>query len=189
MASLFCAGKTLQEIGDLYGVTRERVRQIIAKQGVTAEQGGCAARSFIRATTKHRALQKAKSLRIQSMEAYFGCAYDELLRLNGGETPYSNASKQSRPAWRYMQQRRTAKRRGIEWHLTFIDWWRIWDESGKWEQRGRGQGYCMARYGDSGPYSIENVYICTIGENFSDSYLVHSGAERAQKRALNRKLA
>jgi len=35
MASLYLAGRTLQEIGDAHGVTRERVRQILASQGVS----------------------------------------------------------------------------------------------------------------------------------------------------------
>lgn len=35
MAAMYVAGKTLQEIGDANGVTRERVRQVLSKQGVS----------------------------------------------------------------------------------------------------------------------------------------------------------
>jgi hypothetical protein len=35
MAAMYVAGKTLQEIGDAYGVTRERVRQVLSKQEVS----------------------------------------------------------------------------------------------------------------------------------------------------------
>jgi len=35
MAAMYVAGKTLQEIGDAYGVTRERVRQVLLKQDVS----------------------------------------------------------------------------------------------------------------------------------------------------------
>lgn len=35
MAAMYVVGKTLQEIGDMYGVTRERVRQVLSKQDVS----------------------------------------------------------------------------------------------------------------------------------------------------------
>jgi hypothetical protein len=35
MAAMYVAGKTLQEIGDAYGVTRERVRQVLSQQDVS----------------------------------------------------------------------------------------------------------------------------------------------------------
>jgi hypothetical protein len=65
-----------------------------------------------------------------------------------------------------------AKRRNIAFLLTFKEWLAIWFDSGKWEQRGRGSDqYCMARYGDAGPYAIGNVRICTIAENTSEAHL------------------
>ena len=69
----------------------------------------------------------------------------------------------------YLKQRHQAKRRGIGFLLTFEEWWAIWQASGRWEQRGirRGQ-YCMARFGDEGPYAVGNVWISTVEENSSD---------------------
>lgn len=69
----------------------------------------------------------------------------------------------------FKQHQRNAKRRKISWELNFEQWWNIWQSSGKWNLRGPGPGYCMARKKDIGPYSVENVYICTIGQNFADS--------------------
>lgn len=43
---------------------------------------------------------------------------------------------------------------------------------------GRGQGYCMARHLDEGPYTAGNVYICTCGQNSSDGYLKTPWAKR-----------
>ncbi len=67
---------------------------------------------------------------------------------------------------RYKDHRRRARKRGISWLITYSIWRKKWYESGKWEQRGLGrEKYCMARYGDKGPYSYENTKIITNLEN------------------------
>lgn len=66
----------------------------------------------------------------------------------------------------YNAHKMGAKRRNIAFLLTFDEWLTIWSESGKLSQRGRGSNqYCMARFGDAGPYEISNVRICTNWEN------------------------
>jgi hypothetical protein len=72
----------------------------------------------------------------------------------------------------YNKQKRNALKRKdrngdpIEWLFTFETWLEIWLKSGKWHQRGNRRGqYCMARFGDVGPYSPDNVEIKTVGEN------------------------
>lgn len=69
----------------------------------------------------------------------------------------------------YQSQKNKATSRGVPFLLTFDEWWAIWDESGKWDQRGcrRGQ-YVMARFGDAGAYERGNVRICTAAENRID---------------------
>lgn len=53
--------------------------------------------------------------------------------------------------------------------LTFDEWCYIWDQSGKWEERGRGIGkYCMSRKNDIGHYEIGNVQIKLFSENTSE---------------------
>jgi hypothetical protein len=50
--------------------------------------------------------------------------------------------------------------------LTFDEWWSIWEQSEHWHERGVGRGkYCMARFGDCGPYAIGNVKIIPQEEN------------------------
>lgn len=69
----------------------------------------------------------------------------------------------------FARQRHQAKQRGIEWDLDFAEWWAIWESSGKLNQRGRGKNkYCMARKGDSGPYTLGNVKIITFQQNIID---------------------
>src|SRR5215471_15386779 len=71
----------------------------------------------------------------------------------------------------YALQRSGARYRGIAFLLTFDEWMSIWQESGHWERRGGGRNdYCMARFGDNGPYAADNVKICTNAENFAEHY-------------------
>lgn len=70
--------------------------------------------------------------------------------------------------------------RGIDFQLSFEEWWNIWDQSGKWDQRGRGSGcYVMCRVNDTGPYAIGNVYIDTQENN-----LYKNGNARCKKQTL-----
>lgn len=69
------------------------------------------------------------------------------------------------PLQKYKEARNNAHQRQIDWQLSLKEWWGIWQDSGKWELRGQGQGYCMCREGDVGPYAVENVFIAPIREN------------------------
>ena len=67
---------------------------------------------------------------------------------------------------RFNQHKANAERRGVEFNFTFDEWFKMWGDSGKWDERGTGSDkYCMARHSDSGPYSIDNVSIQTNREN------------------------
>ena len=67
---------------------------------------------------------------------------------------------------KYNCQKSKAKQRGIEFTLTFEEWWDTWEQSGKWEQRGCRKGqYVMSRYNDTGPYAIGNVFIQSCEDN------------------------
>ena len=64
------------------------------------------------------------------------------------------------PKGKYSIQKRKAKRRKIEWNLTFDEWWNIWQESGKWDERGcNSEQYVMCRTGDIGAYELGNIRI------------------------------
>lgn len=72
------------------------------------------------------------------------------------------------PRRAFNEQRRCAHRRGIAWEFTFEGWCSVWEMSGHWNERGRGQGYVMCRKGDVGPYSAENVFIAPSRVNASE---------------------
>jgi hypothetical protein len=72
---------------------------------------------------------------------------------------------------KYREQRTHAKSRCIDWQFTFEDWWAMWENSGKWYQRGRCKGqYVMSRKGDIGPYSPNNVDIKLHSENIIEAW-------------------
>lgn len=76
------------------------------------------------------------------------------------------------PEGKYSVQKRHAKQRGIEWGFTFETWWKMWESSGQWENRGiRKDEYCMSRFGDKGPYSPTNCEIRLAPENNLESYI------------------
>lgn len=150
-------GLTLAEIGDVHGLSRERVRQILKKHGITGKDGGAAVKSV-------RNADKRKERIDSRFMATWGCdrAYWETLRA-------LHEDYWQTPVGKYYSQMRSAMRRGIEWSITLKEWWEIWESSGVYEQRGVCKGqYVMARFNDVGAYKKGNVYITTTEGNLRD---------------------
>lgn len=164
MAAMFMAGKTLAEIGELYGVTRERVRQLVKKHhGLVGSDGGSRVNADRRRAV-NVAKKDAKSI------AKHGCTHAQYLELlQVGKRMQAEGFGFARcPTGAFASQRMNALRRGISWDLKLWDWWQIWQRSGKWEERGRSKGgYVMCRFGDVGAYEVGNVYIATTEHNAS----------------------
>ena len=76
-----------------------------------------------------------------------------------------------------------AKRRGIEFLLTFDQWLDIWEKSGNCDKRGRGADkYCMCRVGDTGSYSVDNVFIGQGKHNVRDGNIGKLDTEETRRR-------
>lgn len=162
MAGLYMAGQTLREIGALYGVSRERVRQVIVTLGLRAKDGGWAKKAEKAALRREIRRKAARDRRCMST---YGCSHAVLLELNEGQS----ASTRGSPAKAYLYHRKNAMNRGIGWDITFEEWTAIWRASGHFQERGRGADlYVMARKGDTGPYAADNVYITTMADNVRD---------------------
>lgn len=87
------------------------------------------------------------------------------------------------PYGRYIGHVSNAKRRGIEFDMTFEEWLDIWMSSKKFEQRGRGMGkYCMCRYNDTGPYKVGNVFIGLSEENVRDGNIGKTVSKETRQR-------
>lgn len=162
MAAMYRAGMTLQQIGEKYDVSRERVRQLIAKyEGMNGKDGG----QHRKAAAKK---QRAHAERDARYLDKYGCTFAEWneVRALGSEMRSAGASNCQTPLRAFAQQRNHAKQRGIAWELKFWQWWTIWQESQKWEQRGRAKdAFVMCRFNDEGPYAAGNVFIGTLASN------------------------
>lgn len=82
---------------------------------------------------------------------------------------------------KFLTQRNRAKVRGIEFKMTFDEWWEIWKPH--WHNRGSKVGqFVMCRKMDKGPYEIGNVRIAPIACNARDrSYVIHDRHMKAVK--------
>ncbi|WJM80528.1 hypothetical protein [Pectobacterium brasiliense] len=150
ICSGYQSGKTLRELSMEFSVSMERIRQILKENGLSGRNGGIAAKIAKReADKKNRHMKK------------FGCSKEQLKEIG-----CHHSKKSKSPLHAFLSQKRNAKNRGVEWRLSFWEWWSIWQESGKWESRGRGEGhFCMCRIGDAGAYDNKNVYIGSVVHN------------------------
>lgn len=72
------------------------------------------------------------------------------------------------PKQKFGMQKVSAKNRNIEWKLTFEEWLSWWGND--FEKRGcaHADNLVMARIGDKGPYSLDNIIKLTVAENARD---------------------
>ena len=110
--------------------------------------------------------------RIKQREKYKNLSREEKERLKNESRRRYNEN----PYYKFYSHRQGSIRRGIRFDLTFEEWWKIWQDSGHWEERGT-QGFHMCRKGDIGPYSIDNVVIEHHSKNHYDS-LFYRGLEK-----------
>ena len=152
MASMYRQGLTLAIIGEKFGLTRERVRQLVSKQGITRLEGGI---SCVHAQKVERANTEAEA----RYQLKYGFSRAEMADF-----------RKRRVTHAYSQQKKNSAERGIAFRLTFKQWVAIWEASGKYDQRGRGIGrYVMSRIKDEGCYELGNVHIQLSTENNSDA--------------------
>lgn len=166
IVALFLSGKTMPKIGAMFSISRERVSKILAGNGITRDRGGICLVNRANSLKNKVAADKKKRDRDNLFLLQNGCDYNEYLKIP------------ARARRAYTAQKNGAKQRKIKWKFNLFEWWRAWQLSGHWHERGTGNGYCMARKGGVGPYSIDNIYFCTNSQNFKDSYVYRPSAVR-----------
>lgn len=166
MGVLYSSSQTLEQIGERYGLTKERVRQILKKElGLSGKDGS----HSVQAEERRREKKREKDARREALSfKRYGCSYNQLqgIRKIGKKMMGEGSGFCQTPIGAFRTQKSNARRRGIEWNLSFCEWWKIWQESGKWPERGLSKGgYVMARFGDVGPYSVGNVEFILATDN------------------------
>lgn len=145
---LFMSGLTLREIGEQHKCSHQYIHQVIQSAGLSREDGGAHADRLKRKTREilHRPARRAFWIK-----QLYGCEpvlYDALMEI----TP--------NPILAYTRSKVYAQSHDIGWGLNLAQWWSIWLDSGRWEQRGReADRFCMGRLDLSGPYTPDNCYI------------------------------
>lgn len=87
------------------------------------------------------------------------------------------------PRQKFAESKYDARRRGVVFLLTFDQWLSIWKRSGKWTRRSnRRGGYCMARFGDRGPYAVGNVKIILHSDNVSEAQVGRRKSKATRRR-------
>lgn len=146
--------KTLQEIGEIYGITRERVRQRLKVCGYAGEIGGSSLKSVIKKIHK----LKPHKNEVKCLN-WYGCSKEI-------RDAFGHSEAKGTLTHAYKNQKNSANFRNIEWNLTLPEWVEIWKESGHFESRGKGRNnYVMSRFCDTGGYSKNNVIIKSHSEN------------------------
>lgn len=80
-----------------------------------------------------------------------------------------NPLKHARKCWN--RQRFGAIYRGIEFKLTFEEWYQWFLDQGvdrNIPQKNQGTSWAMCRKNDKGPYEIGNIYLATMTQNIKD---------------------
>jgi DNA-binding CsgD family transcriptional regulator len=110
---LYKSGKSLQEIGAIHGVTRERVRQVLNTRDIKKTDGGQHVKSLSRTAIREKALVEQLNLKAQSV---YGCNHETLV--NTRAALGTRAMKLDRI---YRTLRANAIGDRVPWNLTFPD--------------------------------------------------------------------
>jgi hypothetical protein len=77
---------------------------------------------------------------------------------------------------RFVQQRASAKYRGVEFRLTFEQWRDWWLATGHVDERGKLRGqWVMARPGDAGAYEVGNLECMRAEDNVRQQNELRAG--------------
>lgn len=165
-------GESMQSIGDTYGVTREYIRLRLKAEGITyissARHMRIVNRKSERIVAKfHKQNARAKALGMTGDEwREYLAKYGAMRRdFPPGTTPS--------PYYYYVHQRKNAIHNlHVQWTLTFGDWWRMWQKSGRYAKRGRGsKSYVLCRINHNLPFRKGNVCVTTQKENLQKGWV------------------
>lgn len=148
---------TLEDLGQEEGVTRERVRQLLWKAGITSNQSY---RRSVSGSVRKETERRLK--REKHCQAIYGCSWEEVKRLTGREV-FTNL--RSHPLVKaYFHHRGVAKRNIIPWEIALPEYAEIL--SPILDRFGLGRKQLVLRRKDPlGPFSKGNLEVMTLAES------------------------
>lgn len=174
VVALYAQGKNLREIGIEIARSHEWVRQILQMNSVQL-------RPRSKPLDKEE-IERSIAARRAKFKAKWGMLPEKMDVLT---EKYGKGVKS--PVRKFYQQKASAKKRGIAWKFNFAAWWKVWEKSGKWDERGR-SGYVMGRKKEEGPYCANNVEIITSKQNGFDCTINRPWASRNYKNGRSRRV-
>jgi hypothetical protein len=172
ITSLFLSGATMQEIGDRFMLTRQRVQQILKDHGIHGPQGGIALFAVQRQKQKEdmrRLIEKEKEkVRVADMDQWsrkvLGVPLEEAFRLNGRPFRTKRRASHSQEVYqRYLGiKHQFGYKHPDDAYLTFGEWHQVWTTSGHWEN-GPKTGYGVIRRYKDQPWSVQNAHVVRLG--------------------------
>lgn len=130
IAKRFVAGELLREIGLDYGMSRERVRQIVRRAGVTPQKRGQPQRRRDREKRQREHEKARKRAREQRIKDRWGISAQQYDKLRAYDDNLNRT-----PLGQYLYFKHSSKSRGVPFSLAFKDWWAVWRQH--WHKRGR----------------------------------------------------
>jgi hypothetical protein len=162
----------MQEIGDIFHLTRQRVQQIVRDKGVQSDQGGSALLAFQRRKQKEyarRIVEKEREkLRKADLDRWsrevLGVPLEEAFRLNGGPFRTKRRAVHNREVYQiYLAIKQQLRyKHPEETYLTFAEWHQVWKDSGHWD-KGPERGYVIVRTHKDRPWSVQNARVVRLG--------------------------
>lgn len=134
-----------------YKVSRQRIDQILRAEGLTEIMSERKAEDAVK-----RAEGKAARL-LAEKEAKL---LRKIVKFGGDPTAIPMSAREA-----FRSQRCNAQRRGIQWTLSLVDWWEIWQASGKYKQRGKlHDQYVLTRHDFDRGFVPDNVCVTTFSK-------------------------
>lgn len=158
LIALYRQGETLRSIGKRYGITGERVRQLLKEHGVTYKHGGRHALAIARGAARDAEAQRRKDARALRT---FGCTHAEAIAANDGRKLRDPSSF----AYAFLVKRANARRdnKSIAWTLTLPEFRDAWAASGLPRGIGSHSGAVVLKDKSLG-YVSGNVVVVPLGD-------------------------
>lgn len=153
-------GLTMNDIAEKYDMSRERIRQILRDNFNLSGKDGLA-----RINTKKQHLAERQAAD-DKFKRKHGMSKAEFKAIKIQHTIVKNGKEINAVYQGFLNQRANAHRSKVAFHLNFAQWWKLWNESGFFDQRGQGK-YGLVRKDSNLPFTLENTQVGLSSERAS----------------------